>query len=113
VEDMPSFFRAIDIFLLPSRYEGFANVIGEAMASRLPVVAFDVKSASEIIKHGETGYITGPNRVDEMTIRVQELARDKGLRENMGERARARVEEQFTFDKNHKAFIQLINLQPD
>ncbi len=113
VEDMPSFFRAIDIFLLPSRYEGFANVIGEAMASRLPVVAFDVKSAAEIIKQGETGYITGPNRVDEMTVRVQELARDKGLRKNMGERGRARVEEQFPYDKNHKAFIQLINLQPD
>ena len=110
VEDMPSFFRAIDMFLLPSRYEGFANVIGEAMASRLPVVAFDVKSASEIVKHGETGYITGPNRVDEMTVRVQELARDRGLRKNMGERGRARVEEQFPFDKNHKAFIQLINL---
>jgi len=113
VEDMPSFFRAIDIFLLPSRYEGFANVIGEAMASRLPVVAFDVKSASEIVKHGETGYITGPNRVDEMTVRVQELARDKGLRENMGERARARVEELFPLEKNQKEFVQLITLQPD
>ena len=113
VEDMQSFFRAINILLLPSRYEGFANVIGEAMASRLPVVAFDVKSAAEIIKQGETGYITGPNRVDEMTVRVQELAIDEGLRKNMGERGRARVEEQFPFDKNHKAFIQLINLQPD
>ena len=113
VEDMPSFFSAIDIFLLPSRYEGFANVIGEAMASRLPVVAFDVKSASEIVKHGETGYITGPNRVDEMTVRVQELARDKGLREIMGERARARVEEMIPLEKNQKEFVQLITLQPD
>jgi len=112
VEDMPSFFRSIDIFLLPSRYEGFANVIGEAMAGSLPVVAFDVKSAAEIIKHGETGYIVGPNRVDEMIIMVRELASDKKLRENMGERGRARVEELFPFDKNHKAFVQLINLQP-
>ena len=113
VEDMPSFFRSLDIFLLPSQFEGFGYVLAEAMASRLPIVTFDVRSSAEIVSHGETGYITGPNRVDEMTIRVQELARDKELRENMGERGRARVEELFSFEKNHKEFVQLINLQSD
>ena len=48
-----------------------------------------------------------------MTVRVQELARDKGLRELMGERGRARVEDLFSFEKNHKEVLQLINLQPD
>ena len=38
VEDMPAFFRSLDIFLLSSHYEGFGYVITEAMASRKPVV---------------------------------------------------------------------------
>ena len=49
VEDMPAFFRSLDIFLLSSHYEGFGYVIAEAMASRKPVVAFDIKSSGEII----------------------------------------------------------------
>ena len=61
VEDMPAFFRSLDIFLLSSHYEGFGYVIAEAMASRKPVVAFDIKSSAEIIQHGVTGYITERN----------------------------------------------------
>ena len=49
VEDMPAFFHSLDIFLLPLTYEGFGYVIAEAMASRKPVVAFDIKSSAEII----------------------------------------------------------------
>jgi len=112
VDDMPSFFSSIDVFILPSRSEGFANVIEEAMASWKPVVAFDIKSTSEIIKQGETGYIAMPFSVDDMTSLVQELAGDKGLRELMGEKGRARVEELFSFERNYEAFIELIDLQP-
>jgi glycosyltransferase involved in cell wall biosynthesis len=108
VEDMPSFFRSLDIFLLPSRFEGFGYVMAEAMASWKPVVAFDIKSTSEIVLHGETGYITSPNNVDEMTVRVKELAADRELREKMGEKGRDRVEELFSFEKNQHEVIQMI-----
>lgn len=113
VEDMPSFFRSIDIFLLSSRYEGFGYVLAEAMASQKPVVAFDIKSSAEIVVHGETGYITGLNNIDEMTARVHELAEDGELRNRMGEKGRVRVEEQFSFERSQKEVIELINLQAD
>jgi len=113
VEDMPSFLSSIDIFILPSRYEGFANVIQEAMASGKPVVTFDIKSSAEIIQQGETGYMAVPYSVDDMTSMVKELGGDKGLRELMGENGRARVEKDFSFEKNYKVFIELIKLQPD
>jgi glycosyltransferase involved in cell wall biosynthesis len=109
VEEMPAFFSSIDIFLLSSRFEGFGYVIAEAMASWKPVVAFDIKSSVEIVEHGITGFITRPDRVDEMTSRVQELAEDKGLREKMGEMGRARVEEFFSFVKNQKEVVEYIN----
>ena len=113
VKDMPSFFCSIDIFLMPSRFEGFGYVMAEAMASLRPVVTFDVKSSAEIVEHGATGYITGPDGIEEMTARVQELARNKELRQQMGEKGRARVEEKFSFEKNYRQVLALMNPHPD
>ncbi|MGM0473614.1 MAG: glycosyltransferase [Bacteroidota bacterium] len=111
VEDMPAFFRSLDIFLLSSHYEGFGYVIAEAMASRKPVVAFDIKSSAEIIDHGNTGYITGQGDLREMARRVLELAGDSTLREQMGNSGRKRVEEMFSFEKNREAIRELITRQ--
>ncbi|TFG91132.1 MAG: glycosyltransferase, partial [Candidatus Atribacteria bacterium] len=113
VEDMPSFFRSIDIFVLSSQFEGFGYVITEAMASRKPVVAFDIKSSAEIVEHGETGYITRSNDIDDMAARVNELAADSELRDKMGEKGRMRVKELFSFEKSQKEVVELFNLQAD
>jgi len=108
VEEMPSFFRSLDIFLLSSHYEGFGYVIAEAMASRKPVVAFDIKSSVEIVDHGKTGYITERNNAREMADRVLELAESRSLREQMGQNGRKRVEAMFSFDKTQKEIEELI-----
>lgn len=108
VEDMPAFFHSLDIFLLSSHYEGFGYVIAEAMASKIPVVAFDIKSSAEIISHGETGYITERNSVSDMAERIMELAGNKSLREKMGQNGRKRVEQLFSFETNQKEVLQLI-----
>jgi glycosyltransferase involved in cell wall biosynthesis len=110
VEDMPAFFRSLDIFLLSSHYEGFGYVIAEAMASRLPVVAFDIKSSAEIIVNGKTGYITEGKSANELASRVIELAGDLTLREEMGRNGRKRVEELFSFEKNRKEILEVIAL---
>ena len=108
VDDMPSFYKSLDIFLLSSRYEGFGYVLIEAMASRVPVVAFDVKSTQEIVEHGETGYLVAPMQVGDMADRVLELAGDQALRTAMGERGRKRVEKLFSFEKNQSEFSDLL-----
>ncbi|MCK4746276.1 MAG: glycosyltransferase, partial [Bacteroidales bacterium] len=108
VEDMPAFFRSLDIFLLSSHYEGFGYVIAEAMASRKPVVAFDIKSSAEIIQHGVTGYITERNNASELARRVKELAENKTMREQMGLNGRKRVEELFSFEKNKEEIMDMI-----
>jgi glycosyltransferase involved in cell wall biosynthesis len=108
VDHMPSFYSSIDILILPSQYEGFGYVLIEAMASRKPVVAFNVKSSSEIVEHGKTGYLVPPNQIHEMADRVLELAADKALREQMGENGRARVQDLFSFDNNKKEINDLL-----
>jgi glycosyltransferase involved in cell wall biosynthesis len=108
VENMPAFFRSLDIFLLSSHYEGFGYVITEAMASRKPVVAFDIKSSSEIIVDGETGFITAPNNTRELAQKIMELAADESLRKKMGIKGRKRVETLFSFEKNRQEIRELL-----
>jgi len=108
VNDMPSFYKSIDIFLLPSQFEGFGYVLIEAMASGKPVVAFDVKSSGEIVDHGETGYLVPLNQVIDMADRVLELSADKMLRDKMGKKGRASVEDLFSFEKNKKEVTALL-----
>jgi glycosyltransferase involved in cell wall biosynthesis len=108
VKEMPSFFRSLDIFLLSSHYEGFGYVMAEAMASRVPVIAFDIKSSSEIVDHGVTGYITRNNSASGLADCVMELAADKPLREKMGRMGKKRVETMFSLEKTRDEVLELI-----
>ncbi len=107
VENMPAFFNSLDVFLLSSEYEGFGYVITEALASCKPVVAFDVKSTSEIISDGETGFITGQGNINEMADRIIELTEDPKLRVSMGRAGKKRVEELFSFEKTQGEILDL------
>ncbi|MEN8203985.1 MAG: glycosyltransferase [Bacteroidota bacterium] len=108
VDNMPAFFRSLDIFLLSSHYEGFGYVITEAMASRKPVVAFDIKSSAEIIVDGETGFITEANNSRDMAEKILELAANEELRKKMGSKGRKRVEKLFSFEKNRQEIRELL-----
>ena len=48
-DDVPNLLAAADVLLVPSRWEGMSNVVLEALASRLPIVAFDVAGIAELL----------------------------------------------------------------
>ncbi len=108
ISDMPAFFNSIDVFLLPSRYEGFSNVVIEAMASAKPVISFDVGSTREVIDHRITGFIGKVNSVDEMARWILELAADESMRKEMGVKARERIESAFSFESGLEEIITLL-----
>lgn len=56
-EDLAAHYASADIFLFPSMTETFGNVVPEAMASGLSVVAFDHAAAGQLIRHGENGLL--------------------------------------------------------
>ena len=109
VSDMPAFFNSIDIFLLPSRYEGFSNAVIEAMASAKPVISFDVGSTREVIDHRITGFVGKVNKVDEMAKWILELAENESMRKEMGEKARERIESDFSFESGLEEIIALLS----
>lgn len=99
VEQIKNFMESIDIFVLPSLYEGAANVILEAMTACKPVVAFDASSNPELIQHGRTGFLAQPGNIQDMAAQVKTLAQDSELRATFGQHARAQIEEHFTMQR--------------
>lgn len=96
VEDMPKFLNSIDIFLLPSHWEGFGYVIVEAMYCGKPVVAFNISSNPEIVSNDETGFLVEYGDLASFIEKTEILISDACLRHEMGLKARERAVEQFS-----------------
>ena len=105
-------FARCDIFVLSSRYEGFPNVLLEAMVCGLPPVSFDCPSGpGEIIKPGVNGFLVPPGDIKALEGSLSVLIQDEGLRSRFGKEA-VKVREQFDIDKIMKQWNKLIiNIQ--
>ncbi|MBD3306149.1 glycosyltransferase [candidate division KSB3 bacterium] len=108
VENIKALLESIDMFVLPSRYEGASNALIEAMAAGKPVVAFHVSSNPEIVVDGETGFLVEQGDLSALAHRVEALARDEALRATLGRNARKRVEEHFTMQRVVRELVALI-----
>ncbi|MGL4235866.1 glycosyltransferase, partial [Tabrizicola sp.] len=73
-----------DILVVPSRFEGFPNVIAEAVVTGLPVVAFDCDyGPRELIRHGGNGLLVPPGDIDGLAEAIGRMIEDEGLRRVM------------------------------
>lgn len=97
-----------DVFVMPSRSEGFGIVYLEAMRYGSPVIAALEGGAPEVVVDGETGFLVGYDDVDALADRLALLLRDSGLRLRMGEAGRRRVREHFTFDRFHRRLSAIL-----
>jgi glycosyltransferase involved in cell wall biosynthesis len=94
-DDVKRLLAAADLFLFPSRYEGFGFALVEAMAAHVPVVASDQSAIPEIVGYGEHGLLFQPGDPEQLAERIAwALAHDREL-STMAERAAARVAERF------------------
>jgi glycosyltransferase involved in cell wall biosynthesis len=71
-QDVESLLRIMDLFVLPSLWEGLPTVIMEAMASGVPVIATDISGTRELIKPGRTGWLTEPGNPKDLAAAILE-----------------------------------------
>jgi glycosyltransferase involved in cell wall biosynthesis len=90
------YLTAMDLFVLPSRAEGFPLSILEAMLAELPVVATPVGSVPEAVVEGETGLLVAPGDADRLSSAIAHLATDEQLRQRFGAEGRRRAAAEFT-----------------
>ncbi len=83
-EQPERYFAHADVFVLSSRYEGMPNVVLEALACGLPIVAFDCPhGVSEIVRDGVNGRLLPPEDVPALTAALVEVLRDDELRRRL------------------------------
>jgi glycosyltransferase involved in cell wall biosynthesis len=97
--DLPSFLAGADIFVLPSRSEGFSNALIEAMAASLPVVATRVGGNPEAVEDGVTGLLVPPEDPDALADALQELLSDSERSWAMGGAGRRLAIREFSNDR--------------
>lgn len=94
------FYARADVYVAPSVWdEPLGLVILEAMASKTPVVSTRKGGVSSLIRDGYDGYLVRPRNATQIAEKVNKILEDDELRQKMGERARERVEERFTWEK--------------
>lgn len=109
-DELIQYFKECDVFVLPSlqRSEAFGLVQIEAMAFGKPVINTKLPSGVPYVSlHGETGLTVEPGNAAELAEAMLYLAEHPADRCQMGERARARMDEQFRMDKMLKRVLQL------
>ena len=92
-------YKNLDVFVLTSHFEGLPNVIMEAMASSLPVVAVDVGGTKELIRDNITGFLCPPNNAKELADKVNYLILNKKEAKKMGTIGRDYIKNNFGMNK--------------
>jgi glycosyltransferase involved in cell wall biosynthesis len=109
-KDVPDYFRAADLYLMPSEEEGFPRVLLEAMAAGCPFVAFDIGGVRDILPASMSGCIAERRNVRAFTRKCVIALRDSRLRKAWGKAG----EEQaviFSEDRVLEAFLRMIDGQ--
>lgn len=92
-DDLATAYASADVFLFPSDTDTFGQVIQEAMASALPVIAARAGGAIDLVHHGQNGYLFAPGVTTDLRARLRELLANDDLRLAQGMAGRVIAEQ--------------------
>lgn len=106
-EDLPAYYAAADVFVLPTHSDPWGLVLNEAMACKLPVVATDVAGAArDLICHGENGYVYKKGDLWGLIRCIQKVL--EGDKEKMGQRS-YEIVQNYSPQKCAQGFLEVID----
>jgi glycosyltransferase involved in cell wall biosynthesis len=114
-EDIIELYHCLDVFALSSLTEALPNVVLEAMAMQVPVVATRVSGVPGVIRHGVNGLLIDPDEVTQLSDSLGQLLRDARLRKRLGHAGRDTVQKEYAFGTRMQAIRQIYEriLAPD
>jgi glycosyltransferase involved in cell wall biosynthesis len=111
--DITSLLHQSSLLVLSSIQEGLPNVVLEAMAAGLPVVATDVGGLPEVVQQGETGWLVAPKDVPALADAVSHLLTHDQVRTAFGQAGRERAERRFSLasmiQQHEDLFLHLLH----
>jgi glycosyltransferase involved in cell wall biosynthesis len=96
-----------DLYVLSSHEEGISNAVLEAMAMGLPVVTTNAGGMAEVVRDGVEGFIVPVRDTQAMADKLKLLLEDADLRQRMGKAGRARIEAEFTLERQARVFEEM------
>jgi len=106
-ERLQQLYRDADIFVMPSREEGFGMALTEALATSTPAVGSQVGGIPLQIDDGYNGRLFEKGDSSELAAHVTELVEDEQKRIEMGENARKKIETEFTWQSVAEQYLAL------
>jgi glycosyltransferase involved in cell wall biosynthesis len=97
--DVPNVMHALNVLVLPSFVEGAPNVVQEAMAAGIAVVATAVSGTPELVRDGEHGRLVPAGDAPALASAIAQLAGDPALRARLAAAGHARVRAEFTLER--------------
>ncbi len=107
ISEVQLFYAAADVFALPSHSEGSPNVLLEAMAASLPIVATAVGGVPEIVENNESALLVPANDPQAMAAAIVRLLTDRNLAERLTNNSTALIANQFTPEKYVRALVEI------
>ncbi|MCX7785675.1 MAG: glycosyltransferase family 4 protein [candidate division WOR-3 bacterium] len=105
--DLVYWYNLCDICLLPTRLEGFGYAIAEAMACAKPVISTNCSSLPELVTDGENGYLCKMDDVSDFVDKINLLADNKQMRDEIGIRNRNKIINSFNLATMAKSYHNL------
>ncbi len=96
--DIPQILSALDLFVLPSLYEGLSLALLEAMSAGVPVVATQVAGSQEIIVNGENGILVPPQDATALAVAISRTLQQPKKTAKMATRGKESILRRFTID---------------
>jgi glycosyltransferase involved in cell wall biosynthesis len=99
-DEIPRYMNAADAFALPSWIEGLPNVVMEACACELPVIASEVGGIPEIIENNITGFLVRPRSTEDLIKKFKFVFANPEIADKVAKKARQKILQKFNYHQN-------------
>lgn len=102
-------YAAADVFVAPSSQDNLPNTVMEALACGTPCIAFNIGGMPELIEHKQNGYLAQPFDTEDLAYGIAWILEDRIRYQRLRDRAREKVEQEFTKEQQASRYLSLFN----